>query len=131
MVPGFSTNSKTRPVMIERLEEYMREKTVIVQSRRTHQELQTFIWRNSRAEAMSGYNDDLVMALAIGIWVRETALRIRQYGMSLTRSTLAGIRKTGGYNVSNSTGKNYWSMPESTDTKHLSKEDRDLTWLLK
>lgn len=37
----------------------------------------TFIWNNGRAEAMRGYNDDLVMALAIGLWVRDTALRLR------------------------------------------------------
>jgi hypothetical protein len=30
-----------------------------------------------RAEAMTGYNDDLTMSLAIGLWVRDTALKIK------------------------------------------------------
>jgi hypothetical protein len=40
---------------------------------------------------MRGYNDDLVMALAIGLWVRDTALRLRQEGIDLTRKQLDGI----------------------------------------
>jgi hypothetical protein len=46
---------------------------------------------NGRAEAMRGYNDDLVMAFAIGLWVRDTALRLRQQGINLTKTALSGI----------------------------------------
>ena len=44
-----------------------------------------------RAEAMRGYNDDLTMSLAIGLWVRDTALRLRQEGIDLTKQALGGI----------------------------------------
>jgi hypothetical protein len=54
-------------------------------------ELFTFIFINGRAEAMKSYNDDLVMAFCIGLWVRDTALRLRQEGIDLTKRTLGGI----------------------------------------
>jgi hypothetical protein len=91
MVPGFSTTSKTRPLIISKLDEYFREKTIIVQSKRTIDELFTFIWKGSRAEAMKGYNDDLVMSLSIGLWVRDTALRLRLDGINLIKNSLDSI----------------------------------------
>jgi hypothetical protein len=59
MVAGFSTTSRTRPLIISKLEEYVREKSITIRSVRTIDELFTFIWNNGRAEAMRGYNDDL------------------------------------------------------------------------
>jgi len=91
MVAGFSTTSKTRPLIISKLDEYFREKSVTIRSNRLIDELFTFIFINGRAEAMKGYNDDLTMALSIGLWVRDTALRLRQEGIDLTKRTLGGI----------------------------------------
>jgi hypothetical protein len=91
MVAGFSTTSKTRPLIISKLDEYFREKAIIIRSNRLIDELFTFIYMNGRAEAMKGYNDDLVMALSIALWVRDTALRLRQEGIDLTKRTLGGI----------------------------------------
>jgi len=67
MTPGFTTTSVTRQLIISRLETYMREKAINVQSTRIVDELYTFIWNNGKAEAMRNYNDDLVMAFAIGL----------------------------------------------------------------
>jgi len=91
MVAGFSTTTKTRPLIISKLDEYFREKSVIIRSNRLIDELFTFIFINGRAEAMKSYNDDLTMALSIGLWVRDTALRLRQEGIDLTKRTLSGI----------------------------------------
>ena len=88
MVPGFIISQRTRPLIIAKLEEYMRENSITIRSARTMAEFDTFIWKNGRAEALSGYNDDLVMALGIGLWVRDTALRLRQQGIELTRLSL-------------------------------------------
>jgi hypothetical protein len=52
-----------------------------------------FIWNGPKAEAMRGYNDDLVMALSIGLWVRGTALKLRTEQMAYTRTMLGGITK--------------------------------------
>ncbi len=75
-VPGFTTSMKTRPLIIAKLEEFIRNKLITIYSSRTVNEMKTFIWRNGKPQAMKGYNDDLIMALAIGCWVRDTALQV-------------------------------------------------------
>ena len=60
MVPGVSTTTRTRPLMISALEMYMRERTPVIRSKRLIQELFVFIWLNGKAQSQSGYNDDLV-----------------------------------------------------------------------
>ena len=37
--------------------------------------MKTFIWRNGKPQAMKGYHDDLIMAMAIACWVRDTAIQ--------------------------------------------------------
>ena len=91
LIAGFSTTSKTRPLIISKLDDYFKEKSVTIRSSRLIEELFTFIYLNGRAEAMRGYNDDLVMAFSIGLWVRDTALRLRQEGIDLTKQAVAGI----------------------------------------
>lgn len=88
MVAGFSTTAKTRPLIISKLDLYFRERSVIVRSSRLINELTTFIWKSGRAEAMKKHNDDLVISLAIAMWVRDTALRLRQHGMDITKKTI-------------------------------------------
>ena len=66
----------------------MKDKDILIRSNRLIDELFTFVWHNGRPEAMRGYNDDLIMALSIGLWVRNTALRLRQEGIDLTKSML-------------------------------------------
>ena len=74
-VPGFTTSMKTRPLIVAKLEEFIRNKLITVYSSRTINEMKTFIWRNGKPQAMKGYHDDLIMALAIACWVRDTAIQ--------------------------------------------------------
>jgi len=74
-IAGFSTTVKTRPLIIAKLEEFIRNKLITIYSSRTINEMKTFIWRNGKPQAMKGYHDDLIMALAIACWVRDTALQ--------------------------------------------------------
>jgi hypothetical protein len=74
-IAGFSTSVKTRPLIIAKLEEFIRNKLIKLYSARTINEMKTFIWRNGKPQAMKGYHDDLIMALAIACWVRDTALQ--------------------------------------------------------
>ena len=116
------------------MEEYAREKLVNIKSSRLIEELFVFIYKtgliNSRAEAMKGYNDDLTMAFAIGLWVRDTALRLRQEGIDLTKKALGGIgTKThgavyGGNSLPDHMESNPWQQ-QVGDT------NEDLTWLIK
>jgi hypothetical protein len=75
------------------LETYFREKTPVIHSNRLIEELKVFIWNGSRAEAQGGYNDDLVMSYAIGLWIRDTALKLKQQGIDLTKRALMHINK--------------------------------------
>jgi hypothetical protein len=88
-------------------------------------ELFTFIFINGRAEAMRGYNDDLVMAFGIGLWVRDTALRLRQQGVYLTKQALGGISSNNsaydGLYGSNNVEDNPWKMKVGDGFEDLSK----------
>ena len=123
MVAGFSTTMKTRPLIISKLEEYIREKSVIIRSVRTIDELFTFIWMNGRAEAMRGYNDDLTMSLAISLWVRDTALRLRQEGIDLTKQAINSISSYtySGIYGGNNGDDNPWQLKVGDDFEDLSK----------
>lgn len=123
LVAGFSTTAKTRPLIISKLDEYFRERTVIVRSTRLIDELFTFIFINGRAEAMRGYNDDLVMAFSIGLWVRDTALRLRQQGVHLTKQALNGISVNvyDGMYGGSTTDIDPWKMRVGDEFEDLSK----------
>jgi hypothetical protein len=135
MVPGFSTNIKTRPLIVDNMEHYMRFMAVEIRSKRTLAELETFIWKNGKSIAMEGYNDDLVISLCIGLWVRDTALRLRQEGIDLTRAAVAGIGanrmdQTPFYKVKQAqSGHNSWTMPLGP-AGYGKKNTEDLRWLL-
>ena len=123
MVAGFTMSQKTRPVAISKMELYIREKSCIIRSRRLLEELYVFIWKNARAEAAHGYNDDLIMSFCQGLWVRDTALKLRQAGIEINRAAVAGMKST--ISVYKPTvSKNPWK----TDTSHGTSED--LTWLI-
>jgi hypothetical protein len=129
MVAGFSTTSKTRPLIISKLDDYFRDKSVTVRSSRLVDELFTFIWNGNRAEAMRGYNDDLVMSFSIGLWVRDTALRLRQEGIDLTKKALGGIGTAthgavyGGSSLPDGMESNPWKQK-------IGDSEEDLTWLI-
>ena len=122
-VPGFSTTAKTRPLIISKIETYFREKAPIVKSKRLIDELYVFIWNGSRAEAQRGYNDDLVMSFGIALWVRDTALRLHQQGIDLSRKALGHVGKSQGV-YTNTPGQN-----KSWDWR-AGKDDEGLKWLL-
>jgi len=124
MIPGFSMTSKTRPLVIAKLEEYFREKSVIVHSDRLIDELFVFIWHNNKAEAMQGYNDDLAMSLAIGLWVRDTALRLNAEGIALQKTVLNKMLDYEAVYTTDDNQNDEWVM-ETGNTKE------DLTWLVK
>lgn len=125
MTPGFSQTTRNRPLIISKLVEYMRDKTPIIHSKRTIAELQNFIWHGSRPEAQYGYNDDLVISFCIALWVRDTALRLRQQGLDLHRKTVGLIGKSSPVysRLSNDTHNNQWNMK-------VGGKDEDISWLL-
>jgi len=126
MVPGVSTTQRTRPLMISALEMYMREKTPVIRSKRLIQELLVFVWLNGKAQAQQGYNDDLVMSFAITLWLRDTALRLRQQGIDLNKRALSQFQKSSPVIYTNRQSKQDtgWSWNNGHG-------DEDLTWLIR
>jgi len=132
MTPGFTMSSGTRPIAIAKLQEAVRDRSIIIQSIRTIEEMKVFIWRNGRAEAQSGYNDDIVMACSMICFLRDTAFKLRQNGMEMTKSMLNGIgtsktQYSGGYS-SGYVDKNT-NNPFKIDNPYSNGQE-DISWLI-
>jgi len=94
VAPGFTTTVKTRPLVIAKLEELIRNGAIKIKSNRLYNEFKTFVWNNGKAQAMRGYNDDLVMACAIACWIRDTALTTNKQEVAYKRAMLNCLFKT-------------------------------------
>jgi hypothetical protein len=128
-VPGFTTSTKTRPLIISKMETYVREKELVINSERTIEEMFTFVWNGMKPEAMPGYTDDLVMSLCIALWVRDTALRFRSENMETQKTMFDHMGSTVNMEAGpkHPTGIPYnpYEMPDG----HGGKEN--LEWLLR
>ncbi len=128
LVPGFTMSMRTRPLVVAKMTEYIREKAVTVQSKRLLHEMRVFVWKNGKAQAQTNYNDDLVMAFATSLYVRDTALRLRQQGLDLARAQLSSF---GNLNAKNqaviSTVGSHRNNPYLIDMGGQQKED--ISWL--
>ena len=91
VIPGFTTSSKTRPLIVAKMEEFMRNKLIKINSSRLLSEMKTFIWHGGRPQAMRSYNDDLVMSFAIGCWVRDTVIVESQKDIEYSKQFLSAI----------------------------------------
>jgi len=127
LTPGFTMSMRTRPLVIAKMMDYVRERSVTIKSQRLLKEMRVFVWKNGKAQAQTNYNDDLVMAFATGLYVRDTALRLRQQGMDLSRANLSAIgnlnqRQGAAYSVGNMQNNPYiMKTPDG---------DQDISWLL-
>ncbi len=127
MVAGFSTTSRTRPLIISKLDIYFRDKSCIIKSKRLLDELFVFVWNGSHPEAQRGYNDDLVLSWSIGLFVRDTALKLRQQGIELSKRAIDMMGNS--YQRATVTkgfgdkGSEAWKMK-------IKEENHDISWLL-
>ena len=127
MTAGFTNSLKTRPMVINKFREYVSEKSITIRSKRLLEEMKVFIWKNGRAEAQSGYNDDLVMSMGIGMYVRDTALKFNQNGVDLTKAVINNFTKStfnaGAYSNNTSSPTANWNMD-------VGGQKEDIKWLL-
>jgi len=94
-IPGFSTQGKSRVQILAKLEEVIRNKEIKIYSERLIDELKTFVWKGNRASAQKGTHDDLVMALAIGVWLYEADGTRNQSNKKLNEVMLACMSNKG------------------------------------
>ena len=129
LVPGFTMSARTRPLVIAKMIEYLREHSVTLQSKRVMSEMRVFIWKNGKAQAQERYNDDLIISCATALYVRDTALRLRQQGMDLARAQLSSFTSLNARN--NAIIQNVGSQRENPYIIKTANGEEDISWLLK
>jgi hypothetical protein len=129
LVPGFTMSVRTRPLVIAKMIEYIRERGVTIQSKRLLGEMRVFVWKNGKPQAQINYNDDLLISAATALYVRDTALRLRQQGMDLARAQLSSFSNLNSRNkaIINTVG-NQQNNPYIVDN---GRTQEDISWLLK
>lgn len=129
--PGFNTNTKTRPLIIQRLEDYINEDLIRLHSIRTIQEVWTFISQRGKPIAADGAHDDLIMSLAIGLWVRDTALRLKNNSDEFDQNRHRWITRS----QADKTGPTYNGIYTSGQNQdpykiRIGDHEEDIRWLL-
>ena len=93
-VAGFTTSGKTRNLILTKLEEVIRNKQIKIYSSRFYDELKTFVWKSNKAQAMKGYNDDLVMSFAINMWLYDASAEYSKNSKLLNDEMLKAMKFT-------------------------------------
>lgn len=129
LVPGFTMSARTRPLVIAKMIEYIRDHSVTIQSKRLMSEMRVFVWKNGKPQAQDRYNDDLIISCATALYVRDTALRLRQQGLDLARAQLSSFSNLNQKNkaVIRSVGSQQ-NNPYLIDNGYT---QEDISWLLK
>ena len=86
-MPGFRASS-TRLQQMMNLEKMLRFNEIIPRSKRFTQELTTFIWKNGRPDHQSGFHDDTVTAMAMGLYVLQFSFKKLQAVKEKTKAIL-------------------------------------------
>tara|TARA_R110002020_G_scaffold178880_2_gene371919 strand:- start:1575 stop:3161 length:1587 start_codon:yes stop_codon:yes gene_type:complete len=131
-VAGFTTSLKTRPMIVAKMEEFVRNKLVKVYSSRLLNEFKTFIWNNGRPQAMRSYHDDLIMAFAIGCWVKDTAFAEAQRDVQYQKAILNSMKKSD--SIMNTTISGMQGHRPTNSSEKAIKEaekNKDFMWLFK
>jgi hypothetical protein len=130
-IPGFTTSTKTRPLVVAKLEEFIRNKMLTTYSSRLYHEFKTFIWNNGKPQAMRSYNDDLIMAIAIGCWVKDTALQVNKREVEYKKAMISSMYKSD--NVMNTTIKGMKGYNEKIQEKQQEFKEQltQYSWIYK
>ena len=90
--------------------------------------MKTFVWHSGRPQAMRGYNDDLVMAFAIGCWVKDIAFEVNQRDMEYKKAFLNCMKKSDTIINTRIKGQHGYKQIAKDDEK---RKYLDHIWLLK
>lgn len=92
-IPGFHATNVRVP-MLSNLEYKIRTNAIKIRSSRLTSEMKTFVYKNGRPDHMDGYHDDLLMSLAMALWVMEHSFkkleRLEKQNKAILSSWLSG-----------------------------------------
>ena len=143
---GFNTSKESKEKILANFEESLRNNRLKTYSQRLFAELKTFVWNGKKVGAMKGYNDDLIMSLAIGCWITDSnsssynveqikqadsLLKGMEVNNTSTKDTIMSPFYTNRHNVVNPFIPVY--MPDSKFSgKEITKKNPlgDLSWLI-
>jgi hypothetical protein len=94
---GFTTDVRTRPLMLDQLEEEIRKNVFEMRDETLIAQAKTFVYneKNGRPEADGSCLDDAIIALAIGSYViKELPFRARSDGDGRTKALAQEYRRT-------------------------------------
>lgn len=128
MTPGFTTSTKTRPEVLLAFKQYVRDHSISINSRRLVSEMTTFIWKNSKPQAQTGYHDDCVMAYAIGMFLRDSAIHYKNKGIDMQRALLNNISKGSSFTQNSLPNQAQFVNPYNMN---VNGQQEDITWLIR
>ena len=114
------------------MEEFIRNKLITTYSSRLYNEFKTFIWNNGKAKAMRSENDDLVMSLAIGCWVKDTVFVENKRKIEYQKACLSSMMKSDSIINTTIPGmQGYKPIRKSKEMQKSIGEQKEFIWLLK
>ncbi len=134
---GFATTGQSRNQILAKLEQVIRNREIKTYSSRLYEEAKTFIWRGNKAQAQKGQNDDLMMALAIGVWLYDTSPVHSKHSFDLNKAMLDGfgVNSRGHEHIKNPWAKRNYNpfsvyTAENFTTSGSNSPYGDMSWLL-
>lgn len=141
-MPGLSFNNK-RTQIVAAFEESLRH-NFVVKSKRLVNEMNTFVYINGKADHMRGHHDDLIMAMAMCVYVGEFSFSLLKKSEASTKALLEGWTVTESPNTPrpsvNRNGQQVGSLDpfrgispnnSSNPNRSASKQDySDYSWLM-
>lgn len=134
---GFTTSGTSRTQILTKLEEVLRNKQIKLYSSRLYDEVKTFVWKGNKAQAQKGSNDDLVMALAIGVWLYDTTPEYNKQTVDVNSAMLAAFAVNRNVNAPDTSRMHMNNNPfkptvmGSAPVSGSNHPAGDMSWLLK
>lgn len=131
--PGFNVNG-VRLNLVSNLEEKVRLNEIKIRSKRTTNEMRTFIYKNGRPDHMEGYHDDCLMAMGIALWIIGHSFKKLTAAKEQTKKILSGWIMPNQQHLSHETqngfvprGKRGEALPQPKFSPIVSKNMQDPT----
>lgn len=115
IIPGFQTTSRTRPLVVNNLRIHLREGSLKIYSKRLMSEFRTFVQKGERPEAEKGKNDDLIFALGIGLFIRDTEYQNAAESKEMYKGMLDAI----GYFSQSIDGQSFSTNPSGQEISDI------------